>query len=136
MAFSGSKEMGEFIRDHHLLDRYGLAGHKPFQCEAVMPYLPGKQIWYAGLGRFGTYLPWDRSLRVAANMKYGDAVARAIRFFAEEKKPWLLLLNVKMSFPEQRGFRLIYATHRPVFWVEDENFWLYEPIRVDTHPAD
>jgi hypothetical protein len=80
------------------------------------------------MSRYGTYLPWDRSLREAGNTTYGEAVGRAMRFFSAQKKPWLLLLNVKMSFPERRGFRLIYATHRPVFWVDDENFWLYQPL--------
>jgi hypothetical protein len=134
MAFSGAKEMGEFIRDHHL-DRYELAGHKPYECEAVMPYLPGKQIWYTGLGRYGTYLPWDRSLREAGNMTYREAAASASRFFGAQQKPWLLLFNAKMSFPERRGFRLVYATRRTVFWVTDEEFWLYEPLRPDWHSA-
>jgi hypothetical protein len=131
-AFSGAKEMGEFIRDHRL-DRYELAGHKPYECEAVMPYLPGKQIWYAGLGRYGTYLPWDRSLREAGNMSYREAAVRSSRFFASLQKPWLLLLNAKMTFPERRGFRLVYATRRTVFWVTDEEFWLYEPLPADLH---
>src|SRR5207247_9432036 len=61
-AFSGAQEMGQFIGDHHL-DRYELAGHKPYECEAVVPYLPHRQIYYAGLGRYGSYLPWNRALR-------------------------------------------------------------------------
>jgi len=124
-AFSGSKEMGEYIRDQHL-DGFEIAAHKPFQCEAVLPYLPRKRIWYAALGAYGSYLKWDRALRDAGRMSTDEASLAARRHFAG--RPWLLLLNVKLIAPAHRGYRLVYATQRHVFWMDDEQYWLYEPL--------
>ncbi|HSP14838.1 MAG TPA: hypothetical protein VLV78_08810 [Thermoanaerobaculia bacterium] len=126
-AFSGSKEMGQYIRDHHL-DRYEIAAHKPYEAEAVLPYLPGKQFWYAGLGEYGTYLQWDRHLRYAGTVSYDEAQISARRFFTAQKKPWLLLLNNAMPAPAKRGYVLLYATRQHIFRIDDEKYFLYRPL--------
>lgn len=127
-AHSGGKEMGEYIRAHSL-DRFEIAAHQPY-AEAVAPYLPGKRFWYAGLGRYGTYLPWDRALLASERVDYAEAEARARAHFGRSGRPWLLLLNAEMPDPANRGFRLIYATRRPVYRRVDERFWLYAPADI------
>ncbi len=125
--FSGSKEMGEYIRDHRL-DRYPIAAHNIHQCEAVLPYLDRKFVWYAGAERFGTYTHIDRAEKSGIALPYSVATARAIEKFAPTEQPWLLLLNTAMPRPESHGFRLLYATHGVVYRKPDERYWLYQWI--------
>ncbi len=121
-AFSGSKEMGEFI--DHRFDDHDIAAHNLYQSEAVLPYLPGRKFWYIGRGEYGTFLQWDAAQGLAASMPYELAVERARRHFKGRR--WLLLLNSAMPQPERHGFRLIHATSMPVFRHLDERYWLYE----------
>ncbi len=124
-AFSGSREMGTFIEANHL-DRYEIAAHHFYACEAVLPYVPHKQLWYAANGRYGTYSIWDSVERIGTRMPYPVAVARAIDHFAPRGQPWLMLLNEPMPKIWAPQFRLIYATQGIVFRHEDERYWLYE----------
>jgi hypothetical protein len=124
--FSGAKETAGFIEQSALQGRI-IAGHGPAQTAAVLPYFPGKKIWYAGLGEFGSYQKWDRDFERAQRVSYPEAVARAKKQFAG--RPWLLLLNVEMPDPEREGFRLLFRNGERPFAHPDERFWLYEPIR-------
>ena len=122
-AFSGSKEMAQFI--DHRFDGYAIAAHNAFATEALLPYLPGRQFWYAGEGRFGTYLNWNGPQAEGAQIPYDAAVRSARKRFGREK--WLLLVNSPMPDPEKRGFRLLHATSVTVFRHLDERYWLYAP---------
>jgi hypothetical protein len=125
MDFSGSREMGEFIRDNHL-DRYVIAAHDIRQSEAVLPWIPGKQLWYAALGHYGTYMQWNREEEIGIRMPYPIAIERAVQHFVPQGKAWLLLLNAEMPEPSARGFRLIYTNRGRVYRHPDERYWLYE----------
>lgn len=125
-AFSGGKEMAEFIRGNGL-DRIEIAAHNAPQCEAVLPYLPGKKFWYAGIEEYGSFLEWDAKYERGLDVWYDVAEGRARRRFAG--KPWLLLLSIEMPDPAGRGFRLLYTNHRPIFAKTEERFWLYAPLR-------
>ncbi|HEX9163633.1 MAG TPA: hypothetical protein VF980_18140 [Thermoanaerobaculia bacterium] len=123
-AFSGSREMAEYI--DHRFDDYDIAAHNLYAAEALLPYLPGRRFWYAGLGEYGTYLRWDRKQGVAVRMRYEVAVERARQHFAGRK--WLFLVDSPMPHPEQHGFRLVHATGVIVFRHLDERYWLYAPL--------
>ncbi len=123
-AFSGSKEMAEFI--DRRFDDHEIAAHNIYQTQAILPYLPGRKLWYIGRGEYGTYVEWDAAHLLASSMPYDLAVERARRHF--KGKRWLLLLDRAMPQPERRGFRLIHATSVPVFRNLDERYWLYEPL--------
>ena len=125
-SFSGAEEMADFIHDHHL-ERFEIAAHNLTQCEALLPYLPGKRFWYAGLGSYGTYLMWDSAFERALDVPYPSAERRAIAHF--DGRPWLLLFNVEMPDPPAHGFRLLYTNQKPIFEKTDERFWLYQPIQ-------
>jgi hypothetical protein len=127
-AFSGAKEMADFIHRQGL-DRYEIACHTPYHCVALAPHLGRKQIWYAGLERHGTFLPWDRRLRQAGYLSNDAAIELARNHFERRHTRWLLVLNTPMGVPRLRGFRLVYATTRPVFRMRAEKYWLYEPLR-------
>ena len=132
MAFSGSREMGEFIRANQL-DRYEIAAHNVQQCEAVLPWVPGKRVWYPALGRSGTYMLWNNEEERGIRVPHSVAVQLAVAKFAPSGKPWLMLLNMPMP-GDIPGFRLIYNTRRPVFRHGDERYWLYE-WRAGVPPA-
>jgi hypothetical protein len=123
--FSGSKEMAMFIRDQKL-DAYEIAAHNLTQCESLLPYLPGKKFWYAGLGEYGSYMTWDAAFERALNVPYPVAEQRARAKFAGKR--WLLLFNVEMPDPERHGFRLLYTNREPIFEKTDERYWLYAPL--------
>lgn len=128
-AFSGSKEMADFI--DHRFDGYEIAAHNFYAAEALLPYLPQHKFWYAGLGQWGTYLKWNAAMRQGAAMPYEAAVIAAQRHFATSKRPWLLLLNAKMPSPESRGFRFVHSTSVVVFRNLDERYWLYASSKDD-----
>lgn len=124
MAFSGGQEMGEFIRANGV-DRYEIAAHNFQQAEAVLPWVPGKRLWYPALGRYGTYMLWNRDDEAGLHVSNRAAVENAIAKFAPREQPWLMLLNEPMPAELASSFRLVYATERPVFRVPDERYWLY-----------
>lgn len=123
--FSGAQEMASFIRDQKL-DRIPIAAHNLTQCEALLPWLPGKRFWYAGLGEEGTYMKWDAAFERALDVPYPIAEKRSQEHF--HGRSWLLLFNVEMPDPASHGFRLLHATAVP-FEKTDERYWLYAPNR-------
>lgn len=125
MDFSGSKEMGEYIRSHRL-DRYEIAAHNIQESEAVLPWIPGRRLWYAAIGRDGTYMQWNRDEEMGRGVPYDVAIERAVEHFAVRRRPWLLLLNAPIPVASSRPFRLIYATRGVVFRHREERYWLYE----------
>lgn len=131
MAFSGAEEIGTFIRTHSL-DRNEIAAHNIHETEAVLPWIPGKRLWYAAIGRYGTYMRWNREEEIGRHVPYSEAVRRAVEHFAPMNRPWLLLLNTAMPAPESHGFRLVAQTHGMVYRHPDERYWLYQWIGTPT----
>ena len=123
--FSGGKDMAEFLRRNNL-DRYEIAAHPPPPAESLLPYLPGKRFYYAGMHQYGSYMTWDRDYNFASTTPYSIAVAAAQQELAG--KQWLLLVNERMGNPERAGFRLVHTNIRPPFEKKDERYWLYAPL--------
>jgi hypothetical protein len=121
--FSGAAEMAAYVRQTSA----PIAAHNLTQCEALLPYLPGRSFWYAGLEEDGTFLKWDAAFERALSVPYPVAEARAKQHFAGKK--WLLLFNVEMPDPAAHGFRLLYTNRRPIFEKTDEHYWLYAPLQ-------
>jgi hypothetical protein len=126
-SFSGAQEMAGFISSHHL-DLDPIAAHNLTQCEALLPYLPGRAFWYAGLQEEGTYLKWDAAMERALDVSYPLAELRSRQHFLGKR--WTLLLNVEMPDPESHGYRLLYSNQIPVFEKRDERYWLYQPLHL------
>jgi hypothetical protein len=117
--FSGSAEIGEYLRRPELA-QYPIAAHPPGMGEAVLPYVPGKKLYYAGTDRYGTYMLWDALYSRAAEMPTPAAVRLARDHFGE--RPFLLLINKRLM--TRRGYRLLHATDIP-FGYADEQYFLY-----------
>jgi hypothetical protein len=122
-SFSGAEEMAAFIQH---LDQRPIAAHNLTQCEALLPYLPGRRFWYAGLKRDGTYLNWDAAMERALDVPYPAAEVRVRRRFG--RQPFLLLFNVEIPNPAGHGFRLLYTNRLPIYEKTDERYWLYQPL--------
>jgi hypothetical protein len=118
--FSGSKEMAEYLKRTGL-DRQEIAAHRPPHAEAVLPYLPGKQFYYAGMERYGSYMLWNAQYNRAYGMYDHQATELARRHFGA--RPFLLLLTQPLG-RNASGFRLLYTTELP-FGHFDEQYFLY-----------
>ncbi|HEX8620074.1 MAG TPA: hypothetical protein VF911_21015 [Thermoanaerobaculia bacterium] len=118
--YSGSKEMAGYLRRSGL-DRYEIAAHRPPHGEAVLPYLPKRQFYYAGMQQYGSYMLWNAGYNRAYGMYDHQAAALAREHFGE--KPFLLLLTQPLGRKAQ-GFRLLYTTAMP-FALFDEQYFLY-----------
>jgi hypothetical protein len=123
-AFSGSKEMAQFIDAR--FDDHAIAAHNLAQTEAILPYLPGRRFWYIGAGEYGTFLKWDDAQRLGATMPFEIAAERARRHFRGQK--WLLVTSAPIPQPQRLRLRLIHATTEAVFGQRDERYWLYVPV--------
>src|SRR4030042_3738839 len=53
--FSGAKEMAYFIKRNNL-DDYTIVAHPSSYASALLPYLPGRQFWYADIEGYGTFV--------------------------------------------------------------------------------
>jgi hypothetical protein len=127
--FSGSREMARFLEQHHR-DDGELAAHPPAHCEAVLPYLSRRTLYYPALGETGSYLKWDRALRVAQATRAAVVAGRAAQHYGT--RPWLFLTAQPLEAPETYGLKLLYATHEPLMeprdaqqQANDERYWLY-----------
>ncbi|HEX9406289.1 MAG TPA: hypothetical protein VF975_03175, partial [Thermoanaerobaculia bacterium] len=120
-AFSGAKEMAEFMRARGM-QANAIAAHSETTASALAPYFD-HPFWYAGIEDYGTFSKWDGRFERGLEVSYPEAVRRARGRFP------LLLLNVEMPDPERNGWRLLYHNRRPQFANFDESFWLYGALR-------
>ena len=120
-AFSGAKEMGEFIQARGM-QSYKIAAHSETTTSALGPYFD-HPFWYAGIEKYGTFSKWDGAFERGLEVSYPEAAQRARGHFP------LLLLNVEMPNPERNGWHLLYHNRRPQFANFDESFWLYGALR-------
>lgn len=122
--FSGAREMARSIRESGFAE-LPIASHPAPQTAAVLPYLQrDRKLWFAGIEEYGSYLLWDVKYEQGQNVSFPAAVARARKHFREA--PFLLLLNVEMPQPEEKGFVLLSRTTERPFGYPDEQFWLYK----------
>jgi hypothetical protein len=128
--FSGSREIANVLRN----ETRPIAAHPPAQAAAVLPYLERRTLHYAALGRDGSYLAWDRAMRIAQATPVDRAAKRAAAQYAD--RAWLFLSATPLPHPESFGLRLRYATHEPLVEPRDarrvpndERYWLYESTR-------
>jgi hypothetical protein len=125
-AFSGAKEMAEFIHKSGMAD-YTIAAHSETTTSALCPYFD-HPFWFAGIEEFGTYSKWDSKFARGLEVTYPEAVRRVDAHFPDRSRV-LLLLNVEMPAPERHGWQLLYQNRRPQFTNFDESFWLYGALR-------
>jgi len=119
-AYSGSREMAEFVAAHVPADAT-IAAHPPVQVESVLVYLPGRRFWYPGYGGLGSYMTWGRSFDRANSMPVDGAISRARQRLRQSR--WFLLVNHEL--PDPAGFTLLYTNRRTIYAKPMERYWLY-----------
>jgi hypothetical protein len=121
--FSGSRELAEHLKRTGL-DRQEIAAHRPPHGEAVLPYLPGKKFFYAGMEQYGSYMLWNAQYNRAYGMYDHQAAELARRHFGE--RPFLLIVTRPLG-RNVSGYRLLFTTALP-FAHLDEQYFLYSSI--------
>jgi hypothetical protein len=136
-AFSGSKEMAQFILRNGL-ENAEIAAHPPAHAEAVLAYLPKKTFWYAALGEPGSYMKWDRNYQRAMAQHSEPAAAATLEHYGE--RDWLFLTSRPLANPAEHGLTLVYQTRGKLIeprdaapLPNDEKYWLYRHARVGTN---
>jgi len=132
-AFSAAREMSHYIRTHDLGDKTIAAFPDPV-ASSVLPDLPQRQFWYAGLQQYASHMPWNRAMIDNRYIEFAYAMRRIEAAFPRLDK-LLVLLNKQIVEPERFGYHLVYATQSPVFNHGDERYWLYEWIGRPAIPA-
>lgn len=122
--FSGAERMARYLRAQHLEQRT-IVAHRAPQSSAVLPYLPGTRLWYAGQREWGTFMKWDGRQAEGYRLSYSDAADLMKQNFPDDRDA-LLLLNGPLPAPGNHCLRLRYASEKPVFAKKDEVFYLYE----------
>jgi hypothetical protein len=123
--FSGAREMAGFIERNHLAEHI-LVAHQAPKIIALLPYLPGKKFWFAGIEDYGTVLKHNKKYFADTTISNSEVIRRAERAFPENSNI-LLLLTTPLDFPELNGFRLLYKVDK-VFGYGLERFYLYKLV--------
>ena len=122
--YSGARGIAKYITSEGLAARV-LVAYPSAPTSAVLPYLPGRQAWYADLQAPGTYITWDR--RYMDNRGIGVAEAARRAAGAPGWGPGaLLLLNEPLPSPEALGLTLRHRVADGVFTDIGEQMYLYE----------
>lgn len=121
--YSGAKEMAAYLTRTGLA-RHEIAAHRPPHGAAVLPYLEGKQFYYAGMQQYGSYMLWNARYNRAYGMYDHQAAELAKQHFGA--RPFLLLLTRPLG-RRGAGYRLLYTTAMP-FGHFDEQYFLYESV--------
>ena len=123
-AFSGSREVARFIQKNGL-DRDILVSYKMFWT-APLAYLPQAKIWYPAARRFETYTLWERQDYLRSKMPIETVIAEARQQLRGRR--WVLIMNREIPKVEEQRFRLLFQTQMPIWRVQQERYWIYEPV--------
>jgi hypothetical protein len=127
--FSGAKDMANFIKRNNL-DNYTIAAYPSPQASALLPFLPGKQFWYADIEDYGTFVAYNKKFVEAQNISNSEIILRINKAFSEQSQI-LLLLSRPLNFSELNGFILLYKVDQ-VFGYNLEKYYLYKSIQKES----
>lgn len=133
--YSGSAQMAQFIRTHHL-ERYPIAAWRDAPTFPVLAYLPNKSLWFAGLNKYGTYYLDTEERRWAfEHVSYDEALLNIEQAFPRNE-PLLLLLDRPLDSYQMTRYRLLHKVDQGIFYAFDEQLYLYRRIPLPpTNPA-
>jgi len=122
--FSGSKEAAAFIRNQPELKGMPIATGAELTYESLLPYLPGRSLWYSGRRTFGTYTDWNRDWKSDNLLSQREVLDRVQNQFPSGGN-LLLVAEKPLSHPESAGYRLLFHNSHRIFEHDEENFYLY-----------
>ena len=120
--FSASRDIATFLLDHGL-ERRPIVAHGSCRASAVLPYLPRRQFWYAGIRKYGSYIVWNMESAENARLSVSEVVARGRQAFPDSDD-LLFLLSMSVQSPELHGLKRVFApdTGR---WITHDRCVLY-----------
>jgi hypothetical protein len=120
--FSGARETGRFLRAQGL-DRLPIVAHRGPETSAVVGYAAIPRVFYAGPGRWGSFVVWDRDWDAPAS--FDDLIAAVARLRAGGNPRVMLLSNRQLPprLARQRGLRPLFESAAGT--VGGEQFFLY-----------
>jgi hypothetical protein len=121
-SFSGSREMAQYIAQQ-VPENTPIAAHPAAPASAVLPFLEGRQFWYPGERRFGTFMTWSVAYYGGEQIETAEALRRSAERFGD--RPFLFLTNRYASRSALADATLLYRNQVPVFAKRDEDFSLY-----------
>jgi len=120
--FSGAKRMAQFIISNGL-DKYPIAAHRYAHLSSIAPYFPNKRFWYAGIGKYATYIKQNQAHVIGHKMPYPEALARIDKAFPNPSSV-LILLDAPIDLSGSKKYTFLYKVDSTVFG-SDERFYLY-----------
>ena len=126
-AFSGSRELAEYVRAHGLDRNAVLVAHAPFW-NSPLVYLPGVRIWFPAAGAFGTYVHWDRQEYEQSKVPLETVLQQANQQLRGRR--WVFVTQGKLPDTERPRYRLLYETQGRIWRMTSERYRIYEPVGV------
>lgn len=123
--YSDSKNAGEYIASN--FDKNSIiVGWQGTSCLSVMPYLPGRKLYFAECERYGTYYVYDSAFMKENWMNPVDyAVKIAHDNFKDSLDRLVFLFNYPIMPQTEKYLDLKYQSSEPtVKW--DETFYVYK----------
>jgi hypothetical protein len=122
--FSGAKKMADFIAANRL-DHSIIVAHRSVGSASLLPYLPGKQFWYADTESYGTFVIYNKKHLACRYISNDETISRAEKTFPN-KSNLLLLVTKPLDFSKSHGFKLLYKVDKDIFGYGPELFYLYK----------
>lgn len=121
--FSDARATAQFIQSTSYAE-YPLIGHPSIKASSLSPYLEGKQIWYADIESFGSYITWNGTYENGRDISVAEALQRAEDAFPGEDM--LLILDEALPDSLVQSFRLVYSSPDRVIGYGEERYFLYQ----------
>lgn len=130
--FSGSKDVAEFLKKKQLI-HHVIVAHPSPQATAILPYFPGKKLWFANIKEFATYGTYNKIGYDWARVLPNDELVQRVRQESRIPKDHLLLLTKPLSEKLTQNYVLLFATDDQKFtegfgYGTDERFYLYRSV--------
>lgn len=123
--FSGAEEIARFIKANNLQNST-IIGYEADKTSAILPYFPGKKLWYPEYQNYQSYIIWNEQYKEnRAILSAKDAIAQAAAIGGDADVLILLSNNVSLDEDDLQHLELLYANNIQVFWAQDEVYSLY-----------
>jgi len=121
--FSDARAAARYIQESSYAE-YTLIGNPSIKASSLSPYLDDRQIWYADIESFGSYITWNRVYEEGKDISVSDALQKAEDAFPGEDM--LLILDEALPESLAQDFRLVYSSPNTVIGYGEERYFLYE----------
>jgi len=127
--FSASQQVARFLLEHDLEHR-PIVAHNSYCTAGVLPHLPPRTFWYAGIRRPGSYVVWTEEFAGNVNLSTAEIVERGRSAFPNSND-LLFLLTRRVESPERQGLELLFEpdTSR---WLTRDRCAVYRLARPKT----